>query len=666
MQHARDVSVTTDPTTPNREEAAKVRILPGPPARDRTAPAWLMPLSVLFTLASEGCAAAIAILPIFFHSLVAVGGETLLAPLLLFLAVVPLVGILVFDFGYARAFGGFKQARTRPAAIVRAALAVVVALALTAMHPILAGPFTLAALMGLLLSWGANRLVAREPGWDTLPQEAVSVLAGRDATGWRLATTTPGRSTIADSAGRVTALFALASGFATASWLTATGVMNGAAVASAGLLCYWAARAFSGFFDQLFAPSDEQATSAISVAELPLAQDQGESDGLTIARLSAFDRDGRAVLSDVNLDIAPGQIVGLTGGNFAGKSLLLRAIAAPFDLTDLDVRGAVTIGGQSPWQRSGRDRQVPAVLIPPSPLWLPGTAADNLCCFGDDLDLQQAMQALKQLVYTTDTVDRVSAGTAVAMLSTSEQKALSLARGFYLRPRVYLMDRPEDGATPALTAALARRIQQECRMGAIFLIASDNREIMDLCDQVVVMQGGRIIDVGTAEDIRTQKDIGWRRLRAARSLESEEALDSWLRSQFRRDGDDGNRRNVCVIASELLAFSCQDLAPGETGGKVTFEFKHFESYCMVRMLDSGQPVSSGYLEKMQSQAEQGDGVQRLAPLAAVMRDALSVEARRERQDSTTEDDGEAAHRVIEVKIATYDPRKPRSQGEQAG
>ena len=174
---------------------------------------------------------------------------------------------------------------------------------------------------------------------------------------------------------------------------------------------------------------------------------------------------------------------------------------------------------------------------------------------------------------------------------------------------------------------------------------TENRALLDLCDKLLVLQEGRVIDFGPSQEIRARQSSGWQRFVGSRSLDTEENLESWIRSHFLREGDEVNRRNACMVAAELLAFSCQNVAP-LSHQTINFEFKHFEGHCLIKMIDRDIPVSSGVLQRAENDALADDGSTRLSPLAAVYKTCSKVEA-------TVELD----QRVLLVQLDTYDPRK---------
>ncbi|WP_120500647.1 ATP-binding cassette domain-containing protein [Roseovarius sp. EL26] len=648
MQHVRDVKTVDNGSNQSLTNTSVSEEQAAPLMRDRTLPAWIKPLAFLFTFGTEACIITIILLTVFFDALVVTQGQTLMAPLLVLLGIAPLLGLVIFEIGYAKALAGYRHLRQKSAVTMRAIIGVFLMAILTVMHPLLCLPFATGIALCWLVVWLGNRTLSREPVWDFLPQEAISVLTGRDQIGLHLSHRHDQEHILLNAGLRGVSWLASIIGFACASWLAAVGILNNSAIVAVGLISFWSVEHFGAFFLQRSDADPDQKYHAAAVTLLPAPEDieTADGDGVQIRNLSAFAPDGRALLSDISLDFEPGKVIALTGDNFSGKSLLMRALVNPYDLSNLSVRGFVRIGQQYPWQSQIRDRSVTATYLAPRPFLMPGSGLQNLSCFGNEFERERAEQILTRFVFTSDISQHICKAPDVRLLADSEQKALGLARAFFLRPQLYLFDRPEDGASEHVLSALVARIKQEQRFGATFVISTDNRQLLDLCDDMVVMLGGRVVDFGTADEIRQQYAVGWTRFIAPRNQDSEDGLDSWLRAQFRRDGDDQNRRNVCVVANELLAFSCKGISPALTTESLRFEFKLFEGHCILRMLDTDQPMSSGALEKARHEMDTSSDIKPLSPLAMVLRDAISVETRME-----------ADMRVIEVKIEIYDPRK---------
>ncbi len=617
--------------------------------RDRSTPMWAKGLSLLFSLGGGVCVIAVAVFVVFFYDLVAISGQTILAPLLAAGAMVPILGILIFEVGHARALSGYRHIRTRHAVIGKALMGIMAGLVFGILHPLLALPFVIGAVLSWLLCALGARWMHQEPMWEFLPQEAAAFLSGKDARAVELANDARADSPLLDGCRRMVRFAALIGGFAMASWLAAVDIVNVSAIATIALISYWSVDAFACYFRQMSRADPELRDRAHHVTALPAPFGVSDTDadvGLIVSHLSVSTKDGIALLSDVSFRAEPGAVIGISGDSFSGKSLLAGAIQAPQDLTGLIVEGHVRLNGTSTWVRSSKDRPIASVLVPPDTLAVPGGGANNLACFSGAAHLDRAQRVLKTLVFTSDTVARITNSPDVRSLSRSECKALAFARAFALRPNLYLFDRPEDGASESLLAAFGERLKSESRMGNISLIITENRLILERCDHLLMMQNGRVIEFAPSTDIRARLSSGWSRFVTQRDLDNEEPLDAWLSSQFRRDGDEGNRRSVCMIANELLSVACQN--PPDPDGPaelVSFEFKHFVGKCQLRLIDPRLTLSSGAMQKARVAADTSVEGERLSPLAKIMRDSLDVDA------GDHEGNG-----CLQVSVKTYDPR----------
>ncbi|MEV7200303.1 ABC transporter ATP-binding protein [Streptomyces griseoluteus] len=213
----------------------------------------------------------------------------------------------------------------------------------------------------------------------------------------------------------------------------------------------------------------------VSPATTPVAQ-AVHVEGLT----RAFD--GRAVIDDLRLDVAPGEFTALLGRSGCGKSTLLRVLAG----LDRDIDGTVLVP-----RRRAVAFQAPR-LMPWKRVWrnvvlgLPGNP-----------DRALAEQALEEVGLG----HRVNAWPKT--LSGGEAQRVSLARALVRAPDLLLLDEPF-GALDALTRINAQRLVGELwqRRGcAVLLVTHDVEEAVLLADRVLVMDGGRI-----AHDQRVELD----------------------------------------------------------------------------------------------------------------------------------------------------------------
>ncbi|MEL7989033.1 ABC transporter ATP-binding protein [Streptomyces albidoflavus] len=212
-------------------------------------------------------------------------------------------------------------------------------------------------------------------------------------------------------------------------------------------------------------PVDTAATAAAGDQERPAA-----------VRVQGLSRvfDGRRVLDDLDLEIAPGEFVALLGRSGCGKSTLLRILAG----LDRDISGTALVPRRKavafqaprlmPWKRVWRN-----VL-----LGLDGSSADRA----------RAERALEEVGLG----DR--AGAWPKTLSGGEAQRASLARALVREPDLLLLDEPF-GALDALTRIKAQHLVGEVwqRHGcAVLLVTHDVEEAVLLADRVLVMDGGVI------------------------------------------------------------------------------------------------------------------------------------------------------------------------------
>ncbi len=622
------------------------------PCQDRALPGWVQIFSwVLGTLASV-LWLSLALVALLFQSFVLDMQDASLLPILALAGLVPALAATILELTQDRAMAGFLGGTTRVQNTVRAAMGVLVFLTLEFVHPLLGlgllGAVALRA--GLILA--VFRATIASARWDFNPAEAVSILAGRDRRGFELAQATPALPVSGQAAlGNLTNAVGFLATLLISGVLAMRGVMEPVAM-TASLLLVLSSSEMIGRFLQDTLDRRDGARPDARVRESGLVD--ADERGLEISDLNVMRRGGQTILGPINLSLEPGTMTGIIGGAGAGKSLLLDAIVAPHDLTGMSVEGGVRFDGRSLWRRSSAPAALPVAHVPPRPLGFAASGMNNITCFQRVGQADRAVRILEQMLFSRETAEMILAAPDMRDLPTSWQKALGLARAFLMNPALYLFDRPEDGANEAMIAALCQRIQIERRAGRSFVVATDNRALLEMCDTLIVLEEGRLIDSGPADDIRARRLSGWSRLVSERTLEAEDALQSWIRSHFRRSGDEKNRRNVINIAGEMLALSCQDIT-GSEAQTLTFDFKNQKGHCVLRMRDRGAAIGSTQMARARQDAENLALGRPRSALAQIIRGSQHFDH-----------DLQNGERVITVKIATYDPRlAPRNAVQDA-
>ncbi len=93
-------------------------------------------------------------------------------------------------------------------------------------------------------------------------------------------------------------------------------------------------------------------------------------------------------------------------------------------------------------------------------------------------------------------------------LSGGQQKLLEFARLLMLEPAVLILDEPFAGVNPALRDSISMLVRALCDAGhAVLLIEHDLTTAFSLCDRLVVLAGGRVVDDGPPEKVRSNPEV---------------------------------------------------------------------------------------------------------------------------------------------------------------
>jgi sulfate transport system ATP-binding protein len=207
-------------------------------------------------------------------------------------------------------------------------------------------------------------------------------------------------------------------------------------------------------------------------------------------------------LKDVTLPIPTGKLVALLGPSGSGKTTLLRIIAG----LEVPDGGSVLFDGEDTTRRSARERQV-GFVFQHYALFRHMTVFENVA-FGlrvrtrrlrppEDAIRARVHQLLK-LVQLDWLADRYP-----SQLSGGQRQRVALARSLAVEPRVLLLDEPFGSLDAKVRQELRRwlrRLHDEIRLTSVF-VTHDQEEALELADRVVVMNEGRIEQVGAPEDV---------------------------------------------------------------------------------------------------------------------------------------------------------------------
>ncbi|MDP2066591.1 MAG: sulfate ABC transporter ATP-binding protein [Burkholderiaceae bacterium] len=222
---------------------------------------------------------------------------------------------------------------------------------------------------------------------------------------------------------------------------------------------------------------------------------------IEIRNISKHFGDFRA-LDNVSLDIASGELVALLGPSGCGKTTLLRIIAG---LETAD-HGNILFSGEEKTDTHVREREV-GFVFQHYALFRHMTVFENVA-FGlrvkprgqrpSEAQIRKKVHDLLQLVQLDWLADRFP-----AQLSGGQRQRIALARALAVEPKVLLLDEPFGALDAKVRKELRRwlrRLHDELHVTSIF-VTHDQEEALEVADRVVVINKGRIEQVGTPQDV---------------------------------------------------------------------------------------------------------------------------------------------------------------------
>jgi sulfate transport system ATP-binding protein len=232
-------------------------------------------------------------------------------------------------------------------------------------------------------------------------------------------------------------------------------------------------------------------------------------DGDRIVTIEALGLEKRfgtfAALRGVDLKVEPGELLALLGPSGSGKTTLLRSIAG---LERVD-RGQILYEGIDADTISLRDRRV-GFVFQHYALFRHMTIAENIA-FGLKVrprrerppraEIATRVERLLELVQLGGLGGRYP-----AQLSGGQRQRVALARALAIEPRVLLLDEPFGALDARVRKELRRwlrRLHEEIHVTTIF-VTHDQDEAFELADRVVVMNDGKIEQIGSPADIYDQ------------------------------------------------------------------------------------------------------------------------------------------------------------------
>jgi len=227
-------------------------------------------------------------------------------------------------------------------------------------------------------------------------------------------------------------------------------------------------------------------------------------DALVVEGLTKVFR-GQTAVDHLSFRVARGRFFGFLGPNGAGKSTTIKMLTGLLRPTAGD---AVVEGVRLSQDLLGVKRVI-GILPEELPLYERLTGEEYLQFAGRMYGLPRAetgRRAVELLEFLTLADDR---GKLIADYSQGMKKKLALAAALIHNPRVLFLDEPLNGIDPVSGRVVTDLLRRMTAKGVTLFFTTHVLDVVErLCDEVAVIDRGRIVAQGTIDDIRTQREVG--------------------------------------------------------------------------------------------------------------------------------------------------------------
>ena len=218
------------------------------------------------------------------------------------------------------------------------------------------------------------------------------------------------------------------------------------------------------------------------------------------------DRPDIVAVDDVSFSLQPGEKLAIIGESGSGKTTVARLIARLTDATE----GKIILDGED-ITRAGGAQLKKAYAKMQMVFQNPVDSFDPRCTLGDGISeslINHGQSRAQAAAITQKLLAMCELGEEFARrypheVSGGQCQRAAIARALAIEPQLLILDEATsalDVTVQAEILALLNRLQQERQMAYLF-ICHDIALVQDFCDRVLVMQAGRVVEAGTAEEV---------------------------------------------------------------------------------------------------------------------------------------------------------------------
>ena len=265
----------------------------------------------------------------------------------------------------------------------------------------------------------------------------------------------------------------------------------------------WMTRAFAGA-ERIFEVIDTPAEAYEDPDAHSVSNIKGEISFKDVT--FGYDK-SKPVLHEINLDVASGETVGLVGRSGVGKTTTVNLICRFYDVD----QGIIEVDGMPIQKIRLEDLRSQIGIVPQEPFLFSGTVAENIsygkpgASFEEIMDAAIAANAHNFIVGKADGYD-TQVGERGGELSGGEKQRVAIARAILHDPKILILDE----ATSSVDVETEKQIQEaivRLTQGRTTFAIAHRLSTLRNADRLVILDGGRIVEVGTHNELMEKKGI---------------------------------------------------------------------------------------------------------------------------------------------------------------
>ena len=216
---------------------------------------------------------------------------------------------------------------------------------------------------------------------------------------------------------------------------------------------------------------------------------------------------GNLSLKDINLHIESGQTIGIIGGTGSAKSSLVQLIPRLYDVT----KGCVKVGGIDVRDYSLESLRDQVSMVLQKNVLFSGTIYENIR-WGDETASDEEVKRVCKLAQADGFVQEFPNGYNTQIVqggnnvSGGQKQRLCIARALLKKPKILILDDSTSAVDTKTDALIRKAFREEIPNTTKIIIAQRVSSIED-ADQIIVLDGGQIMGIGTSEELLKTNEI---------------------------------------------------------------------------------------------------------------------------------------------------------------